>query len=893
MRIFSIIVLTLLITVAHVRSVSDVAPSSMSGPNELHVTDGSYVMSVGELQINITNFGLVGSLHSIQSSYSDAPSAQWPAGSGDEYLFGAGLWIGGIMHGEKRVSTGVFEMELRAPPEPEATIYESLNGEIIRPWRNTVAGGRRFHEGGGDDDGDGLVDEEILDGYDEDGDGLIDEDYAHLGNQMMVCTMIDDSRVAAELYPDHEPLHVDVVQTAIAWANDDLDDAVCLTYEVTNHGAETIENLTMGFFADFDIGNRLRAEAPFDDTAGTWSGVVESSSGTWVQVSVAYMADASSRDPVPGYVGIVFLGHSGSRSLATFRRYTGLMPFILGGDPTNDAERFEALRPGIDANVADGLEGDYRILCSPGGLGNLRPGASASLELAVVIGDGLDNLLMNCANILETRRGQNLDLDDNPWTGILGRETKICLEDYDPLPFEGTPLPYMVAAYVDDSCRPEDFDYIVELDLVEEWDGRHCIWVNMDNCDECRDIKGSPCTESDFFSRWNCNRWDLPLVSLRGCTGVLGREAYADWLGPTNPDPPSMRVWERSNMVHVYWSDISERSIDPISGRVDFEGYQIWRADDWDRPYGASEDMGPRSELWQMLGAYDVENVYQRVRRLGGRVIVDTLPLGDNTGLEVIRYQPSCLSAGRFAGLAEIMDRVVEELDRLPGHLPPLYDANGLPVPGLAALLPWKSYPTELDTFYMVTGRPDAAGRPGKDALSFYEYIDPDVHNGFLYFYAVSTSDHVVNEFWDSDFTMGAGLTGDPAVNFTTAMPTVDAQTADDRRERGQRVFVYPNPATREALADFQQMHPTGDDPTGVRVMFANLPAERSTIQVFSLNGDLVAEIDHDGTDGRGETSWNLVSRNGQQVVSGIYIYRVQTFATGHDDVIGKFVVVR
>ena len=203
MRIFSIIVLTLLITVAHVRSVSDVAPSSMSGPNELHVTDGSYVMSVGELQINITNFGLVGSLHSIQSSYSDAPSAQWPAGSGDEYLFGAGLWIGGIMHGEKRVSTGVFEMELRAPPEPEATIYESLNGEIIRPWRNTVAGGRRFHEGGGDDDGDGLVDEEILDGYDEDGDGLIDEDYAHLGNQMMVCTMIDDSRVAAELYPDH------------------------------------------------------------------------------------------------------------------------------------------------------------------------------------------------------------------------------------------------------------------------------------------------------------------------------------------------------------------------------------------------------------------------------------------------------------------------------------------------------------------------------------------------------------------------------------------------------------------------------------------------------------------------------------------------------------------
>ena len=75
--------------------------------------------------------------------------------------------------------------------------------------------------------------------------------------------------------------------------------------------------------------------------------------------------------------------------------------------------------------------------------------------------------------------------------------------------------------------------------------------------------------------------------------------------------------------------------------------------------------------------------------------------------------------------------------------------------------------------------------------------------------------------------------------------------------------------------------------------MFANLPAARSVIRIYSLNGDLVAEVDHDGRDGRGEASWNLVSRNGQQVASGVYLYCVRAEDAGFDDVIGKFVVVR
>ena len=42
-----------------------------------------------------------------------------------------------------------------------------------------------------------------------------------------------------------------------------------------------------------------------------------------------------------------------------------------------------------------------------------------------------------------------------------------------------------------------------------------------------------------------------------------------------------------------------------------------------------------------------------------------------------------------------------------------------------------------------------------------------------------------------------------------------------------------------------------------------------------------------------GAASWNLVSRNGQEVVSGIYIYVVKSDNPAFDDFQGRFVVIR
>lgn len=191
-----------------------------------------------------------------------------------------------------------------------------------------------------------------------------------------------------------------------------------------------------------------------------------------------------------------------------------------------------------------------------------------------------------------------------------------------------------------------------------------------------------------------------------------------------------------------------------------------------------------------------------------------------------------------------------------------------------------------------------------ESGVRFYEYRDDEVLNGHAYFYAITTTDFSARETEDGLLPVGHGAVSDPQGNFGFSTPRFEAQTAHERETAGQNIFVFPNPATTESLAEFSQFHPNGDDPTGVRVMFANLPASRNTINIYTLAGDLVESIEHDGssvdcagdagfTNCGGAAFWNLVSRNGQEVVSGIYLYSVESSDAAFDRVVGRFVVVR
>ena len=311
------------------------------------------------------------------------------------------------------------------------------------------------------------------------------------------------------------------------------------------------------------------------------------------------------------------------------------------------------------------------------------------------------------------------------------------------------------------------------------------------------------------------------------------------------------------------------------------------------RPPGIGEETGPASTLWALIEEYDLVNEIP-----GG--IGDSgndRSLGRNTGLEPARYVPVCLANPEFAGLAEATQAFVDA-DVNNEHLtrPPLRGSDGAVLPGMEPFIRWEYAPTVLDTFFDVASR---AGAPLPDrvipkrGLTYYHYIDHPVPNGFESYYAVVAADHLVE--WDGSRYQpaGYGVQSDPGNNQAAVVPAPLAQTAEQRAREGVNIYVYPNPATRQALDEFQRQPASPASPTGVRTMFNNLPLANNRITIYTASGDLVATIDHDGHHDGGAASWNLISRNRQEVASGIYLYVVESDDARFEPFRGRFVVVR
>ncbi|MBN2281083.1 MAG: hypothetical protein JXQ65_10920 [Candidatus Marinimicrobia bacterium] len=145
---------------------------------------------------------------------------------------------------------------------------------------------------------------------------------------------------------------------------------------------------------------------------------------------------------------------------------------------------------------------------------------------------------------------------------------------------------------------------------------------------------------------------------------------------------------------------------------------------------------------------------------------------------------------------------------------------------------------------------------------NLYEYIDDDANFkvGESRYYAVVSVDDKDNR---------SGLTN--LTKFTKNIPAV-AQITD--------VHVVPNPFIKNSGFEGE-----GDDR---RIGFYGLP-EKCTIHIFSYSGQLIDKIDHDDAVYSHEKI--QITRNGQDMASGIYFYVVTT--PQGDDCHGKFIILK
>ena len=380
---------------------------------ELRVADYE-VHDAGNFQILISNLGGLGSRPGTNSPGSTEPSFEWPSGSGVEYLWSAGTWIGAIKNGEPHVTTTAFSTEVRPGPTSIDRIYIT---------QEDAPGGARHPSPNADDDGDGRFDEDRLNGYDDDLDGVVDEDFAGISDQMFFCEYNDTDPAIPPANPEHVALGIRVEQSTFTWSDPRIHNVLGVRYTIENQGVSPLDNVYLGLFADCDIGPRLLENVSEDDRGGFWEGDVTAELGgdvRTVRVSLGYMYDPDGdMNRSPGYIGFVFLGArqaSGSpvpQTLANFRIFAGRVSFELGGDPNDDGERYQVLNgtspqslpdpdpiTGIRPPVTVQRDEDYRIAVSAGPIEIVEPGDQVEVSYALVVGAGLDGLIANAARAI-------------------------------------------------------------------------------------------------------------------------------------------------------------------------------------------------------------------------------------------------------------------------------------------------------------------------------------------------------------------------------------------------------------------------------------------------------------------------------------------------------------
>jgi hypothetical protein len=767
---------------------------------------GEHIHDASAFRLFVTNLGVLG--NPTYPSFSDHPSLEWPAGSGNEFLLEAGLWVGardrtGVVLG---VSTAGPVSEFRPSLDLVDHVYESFDG---------APGTRRFgttpEVEEADDDLDGAIDEEFLNGKDDDGDGRIDEDYAALGTQMFSCEYRDDTEEARQQLLAHRPLGLKVEQSSWVWAEGiaGLDHVAVVTYHVTNVSPASLFDVFLGFYVDPDVGPKARDGHWRDDRYS-----VETMSGTFAnhaaapapgcqrvpyERTVVVVEDApdgvggAAGGDAPGVIGALMLDQT--TSAFAFRapdaeapmpravvHLAGRITFDRTREEISDPEKYALLsRTGFDG---DNTISDHRFILTAGPYSELLPGASIDLTCALVVAADRTELAANVAAIEDNFYGRWLNLDGLTSTGRDGRETCLTKDD--------APFCFFSPFAVDTDCDEPQTQVRHHGGCWNPFVQTFCPGAPGPPANRCSD-RARVLTTQCVFVDMDCD----------SCTpNTAGAETLVRWattVTEVSSRPLEKRVAAGDRSAVIEWDNAAEL---PTAQRVlpPVAGYRVWRAEGWTRPPGSS---GPLADQWRLVAE---------------------LPL----------------------------------------------PASGLPPPHQE---------------FIVDGVPVIEQVPGpKDSLyphydvGRYRFEDSGLLNGFAVFYDVTP--------FSVDPQPGGTVilhSLDPRARAGTQIFPAEAPAADPGAAPGIRVI--PNPYVEHASWD---LSPNRTDPSGRKIVFAGLPAERATVHIYTLAGDIVRTLENDGQ--TGTVDWDLLSRNGQPVTTGVYLYVVEAPGLRHH---GKLVIVQ
>jgi hypothetical protein len=336
-------------------------------------------------------------------------------------------------------------------------------------------------------------------------------------------------------------------------------------------------------------------------------------------------------------------------------------------------------------------------------------------------------------------------------------------------------------------------------------------------------------------------------ITPSGDTFWYKGDGVPDFAGPPPPPSPRLQFETSKNSITAVWDGrTTESFVDIFSRAQDFEGYRIYMS-----KTGRPDD-------YSILGDYD---------------IVDFDFTWWDTTKSPAQWTKWTETPRRFEDFQPGFD---PEHPRLIDLIPDPYpDSSQVPSWNRAKFVP-HGWNTGLD----------AIVRSADDTT--YEYTLDNISESQGLYFAVTGYDY------GNPVTKLSPLESAPSINAKLVFP-ID-------RSADQKVQVYPNPyvlskayepVTGYLDAGWEDPDRSGNTQFDRRIRFARLP-EDWIIRIFTVDGDLVKEIREGDAYyelAPGVAFWDLISRNTQAVVSGLYIYVIDG-ANGYHE-IGKIAIVK
>ena len=810
------------------------------------------VHSVGQIGLTVINKGQFGNGYFTSETRDPvtgviAPSCQYPYPGPSEYLFTGTFWIGAVIGRDTLVSVGADGWH---PPE-EMWPDPYPDGDIERHSITNAA------------------------------------DLEAVSEQDFICRYTDTITNPAYVVQDvfdgrpHIPLGIEITQRSYAWGYSYADDFILFDYSIKNISRRLLNGVYMGFYVDGDVGSTYQTpDEALDDICG-FRRAIDSPYGCGFKdtINIAWIADNNGRNDANSEDNCPF-GPSNQTAVTGMRvvrtpsdslKYS-FNWWISNNHPPDDWGPRKAGTP----------EDPFRVfgqfLGTPMGDRN---------KYYIMRHEEFDYDQLFCAKD-HTAEGW-LPRPSDAYEFANGYDTRYLLSfgPFDISPGEVLPISFAYVAGEDFLTDCDAYDDIFNPNQPEDYYntfnfdnfGSNAVWAA-----HIYDNPGVDTDNDGYMGRFRVCQLDTNLADTIYYEG----DGVPDFRGASPPPAPELWVisdypvgdtvrslivpsvdeYNQGEVLVRWYGYKSETTKDVFSNLYDFEGYRVWLS------------MTDEQSGFHRLCSYDIEDynryVYNSAREqwelndapFSIDELRDIYGDGFNPG-EHDRDHPLYWHGNSYYFAAQDWNRSgLSDTCSIHKTYP-----NQLP-------------PSTLDHDSAAVYYPEELTDEGYFKYYMYQFKIRNLLPSQRYYFAVTAFD------FGSPASNLESLENQPAKNFVAEFPQNQNRVV---ASKGLNVIAYPNPYRIDGGYFEQGYEGRGKrdiaEDRRRRIHFTNLP-HRCTIRIFSIDGDLIREIVHDMPEDSPESmheEWDLITRNTQAVVSGIYYYSVDS---EYGNQIGKIVII-